>query len=120
MVEEAVSLPNISSARFFLVADTAGNTFSCSFCVYECRGRAELTLHTKCRHPEAIRSGAYPILDNEPSIIGQGYSQLRCGDCGCMFDRECDLIVHSWTHLAAHKTLKDKEQNAIAKEKEAR
>ena len=85
-----------------------------------CRVRSELTLHTKCRHPEAIRSGAYPVMDDEPSIVCKGYSQLRCGDCGSMFAKECDLIVHSWTHLASHKTFQEKEQTAFGRRKEAR
>ena len=86
--------------------------------MYVCQRRVDLTLHTKCRHPDAIRSGAYRLLDNEPSITDVDCGQLRCADCGCMFDKAGDLIVHSWTHRVEHKSLKEEEQNAISRETE--
>ena len=66
-----------------------------------------MTLHVKCRHPEAIRSALYTVLDNEASLTEVGHL-LYCDVCGVRFDKESTLIVHSWTHLAGLKAANQK------------
>ena len=70
--------------------------------------RAALTLHMKCRHPEAIRSGSYQVLDSELTGTDAGTQDLDCDVCGESFDKESALIVHSWSHLAEAKVAKAK------------